>query len=34
MEFRFNRRNRSDIFIYTLRHLVTANPLSFADLVK
>lgn len=34
MEFRFNRRNRSDIFLDTLRHMVTSDPLSFADLVK
>jgi transposase-like protein len=34
MEFRFNRRKRSDLFIDTLRHMVTADPLSFAELVK
>ena len=34
MEFRFNRRNRSDLFVDTLRHMVTADPLSFAELVK
>jgi transposase-like protein len=34
MEFRFNRRKRSDLFIETLRHMVTADPLSFAELVK
>lgn len=34
MEFRFNRRHRSDLFLDTLRHMVTADPLSFADLVK
>lgn len=34
MEFRFNRRHRKDLFVDTLRHMVTANPLSFADLVK
>jgi transposase-like protein len=34
MEFRFNRRNRKDLFIDTLRHMVTADPLSFKSLVK
>jgi transposase-like protein len=34
MEFRFNRRGRKDIFIDTLRHMATADPLSFASLVK
>lgn len=33
-EFRFNRRKRSNLFLDTLRHMVTADPLSFADLVK
>lgn len=33
MEFRFNRRHRSDLFVDTVRHMVTADPLSFADLV-
>jgi transposase-like protein len=32
MEFRFNRRKRSDLFIDTLRHMVTANPLTFENL--
>lgn len=32
MEFRFNRRGRSDIFVDTLRHMVTADPLTFANL--
>jgi transposase-like protein len=32
MEFRFNRRDRSDLFIDTLRHMVTADPLTFANL--
>jgi len=32
MTFRFNRRNRSDLFIDTLRHMVTADPLTFAHL--
>lgn len=34
MEFRFNRRHRSDLFLDTLRHMVTTEPLPFADLVK
>ena len=33
MEFRFNRRNRSDLFLDTLRHMVTADPLTFEKLV-
>jgi len=32
MTFRFNRRNRSDLFIDTLRHMVTADPLTFEKL--
>jgi transposase-like protein len=32
MEFRFNRRDRADLFIDTLRHMVTADPLSFEEL--
>jgi transposase-like protein len=32
MEFRFNRRNRSDLFIDTLRHMVTASALTFEKL--
>lgn len=32
MEFRFNRRKRSDLFIDTLRHMVTADPLTFQRL--
>ena len=32
MTFRFNRRNRSDMFIDTLRHMVTADPLTFEKL--
>lgn len=32
MEFRFNRRNRSDLFIDTLRHMITADPLTFEKL--
>lgn len=29
MEFRFNRRKKSDLFIDTLRHMITAHPLTF-----
>ena len=32
MQFRFNRRGRSDIFVDTLRHMVTADPLTFENL--
>jgi hypothetical protein len=32
MEYRFNRRNRSDLFIDTLRHMVTASALTFEKL--
>jgi len=32
MTFRFNRRKRSDLFVDTLRHMVTADPLTFASL--
>lgn len=32
MTFRFDRRKRSDLFIDTLRHMVTANPLTFENL--
>ena len=32
MEFRFNRRKRSDLFIDTLRHMVTAPVLGFEKL--
>jgi len=34
MEFRFNRRNRSDLFVDTLRHMVTADPLTFERLTS
>jgi transposase-like protein len=34
IEFRFNRRKRSDLFVDALRHMVTCDPLSFADLIK
>jgi ISXO2-like transposase domain len=29
MEFRFNRRNRHDLFIDTIRHMVTPPTLTF-----
>jgi transposase-like protein len=32
MTFRFNRRGRSDVFVDTLRHMVTADPLTFENL--
>jgi transposase-like protein len=32
MTFRFDRRKRSDLFIDTLRHMVTADPLTFDKL--
>jgi hypothetical protein len=32
MTFRFNRRKRSDLFLDTLRHMITANPLTFERL--
>jgi transposase-like protein len=32
MAFRFNRRKRSDLFLDTLRHMVTADPLTFEKL--
>lgn len=32
MEFRFNRRNSKTLFIDTLRHMVTADPLTFQNL--
>lgn len=32
MTFRFNRRKRSDLFIDTLRYMVTADPLTFQNL--
>jgi transposase-like protein len=32
MTFRFNRRGRSDLFVDTLRHMVTADPLTFQNL--
>jgi transposase-like protein len=33
MEFRFNRRNRSDLFLDTLRHMVMASVLTFEKLI-
>jgi len=32
MTFRFNRRNSKTLFIDTLRHMVTADPLTFENL--
>src|SRR5271170_1586320 len=32
MTFRFNRRGRADLFIDTLRHMITADPLTFEEL--
>jgi transposase-like protein len=32
MTFRFDRRKRSDLFIDTLRHMVTADPMTFEKL--
>jgi transposase-like protein len=32
MTFRFNRRKKSDLFLETLRYMVTADPLTFQDL--
>jgi transposase-like protein len=32
MQFRFNRRKRADLFLDTLRHMVTADPLTFEKL--
>ena len=34
MEFRFNRRKRSDLFVDTLRHMVTSSVLTFKKLTK
>jgi transposase-like protein len=33
MQFRFNRRKRPDLFVDTLRHMVTADPLTFQRLI-
>ena len=32
ISFRFDRRNRPDLFLDTLRHMVTADPLTFENL--
>lgn len=32
MQFRFNRRNSHDLFLDTLRHMITADPLTFERL--
>jgi hypothetical protein len=32
MTFRFNRRRNSDLFIDALRHMITADPLTFEKL--
>ena len=32
MEFRFNRRKNHDLFVDTLRHMITADPLTFERL--
>ncbi len=32
MEFRFNRRNSKDLFVDTLRHMVTSDPVTFEEL--
>lgn len=32
MEFRFNRRKRPDLFVDTLRHMITADPMTFENL--
>jgi transposase-like protein len=32
MTFRFNRRKNANLFLDTLRHMVTANPLTFEEL--
>lgn len=34
MQFRFNRRKRPDLFVDTLRHMITADPMTFADLTN
>ncbi|HEV3038867.1 MAG TPA: IS1595 family transposase [Candidatus Angelobacter sp.] len=34
MEFRFNRRSHDEIFIETLRYMVTADPLKYAELIS
>ena len=32
MAFRFNRRNSKTIFLETLQHMITADPLSYEEL--
>ena len=32
MEFRFNRRDSKTLFLDTLRHMITADPLTFENL--
>ena len=32
MTFRFNRRKNSDLFVDTLKHMITADPLTFEEL--
>jgi transposase-like protein len=34
MTFRFNRRKKSDLFLDTLRHMITADPLTFEKLTQ
>jgi hypothetical protein len=34
MTFRFNRRKKSDLFLDTLKHMITADPLTFENLTK
>jgi transposase-like protein len=34
MPFRFNRRKKSDLFLDTLHHMITADPLTFENLTK
>ncbi|SRR6266481_2969707 len=34
MEFRFNRRNKDDLFLDTIRHMITADPLTFEKLTE
>jgi transposase-like protein len=34
MTFRFNRRKNHDLFLDTLRHMITADPMTFEDLTK
>ena len=34
MEFRFNRRNNTDLFVDTLRHMITSPALTFEELTQ